>query len=321
MIDGPPIKERARGRWHGILPALGIDAKLLTGKHGPCPQCGGKDRFRWDDKDGTGSWICSQCGAGDGVSLVMKVNGIEFKEAVKRIEANIGSAPVRAAQKALSDEEVRARKNRLWTSCKPIAAGDTVAKYLANRGLDLAAYPPSLRCGSGVKYQDHADGKFGPASFHPAMVAMVTGKDGKPVTLHRTYLTGDGRKASLPAVRKLMGAPAKALQGAAVRLAPHEKVLGIAEGIETALAAAALHSVPCWAAINTALMASWEPPEGVEEVYVFADNDEHFAGLKAGGALANRLVATRGIRVTFALPERRGEDWNDVLQRERPRAA
>ena len=37
---------------------------------GTCPMCGGKDRFRFDDKGGRGTWICSQCGAGDEIELV-----------------------------------------------------------------------------------------------------------------------------------------------------------------------------------------------------------------------------------------------------------
>src|SRR5947199_194195 len=48
------ISETARGRWHGILPQLGISANLLRNRHGPCPMCGGKDRFRFDDWDGKG---------------------------------------------------------------------------------------------------------------------------------------------------------------------------------------------------------------------------------------------------------------------------
>lgn len=36
----------------------------LSGKHGPCPWCKGRDRFRVDDKDMSGSFICNQCGEG-----------------------------------------------------------------------------------------------------------------------------------------------------------------------------------------------------------------------------------------------------------------
>ena len=47
--------ELASGRWHGILTALGVPQEFLTGKHGPCPICGGKDRFRFDNKNGRGT--------------------------------------------------------------------------------------------------------------------------------------------------------------------------------------------------------------------------------------------------------------------------
>ena len=82
------------------------------------------------------------------------------------------------------------------------------------------------------------------ASF-PALLAMVLTHNGKPAGLHRTFLTAAGGKADVPATRKLLGTlPA----GAAVRLADHESLLGIAEGIETALSASMLFNVPCWSA-------------------------------------------------------------------------
>ncbi len=51
-----------------IFPAVGIQVKGK--KHQSCPLCGGIDRFRCDDKNGSGSWICNQCGAGNGYTLV-----------------------------------------------------------------------------------------------------------------------------------------------------------------------------------------------------------------------------------------------------------
>ncbi len=67
-------KERARGKWQSILPALGVSVRVIDGKHHPCPHCGGKDRFRFTDYGGTGGYICSQCGPGSGFDLLMKVN-------------------------------------------------------------------------------------------------------------------------------------------------------------------------------------------------------------------------------------------------------
>ena len=61
--------ERATGRWREILPQLGIETRFLVNRHGPCPLCGGKDRFRCDDRDGSGSYYCNQCGPGPGIML------------------------------------------------------------------------------------------------------------------------------------------------------------------------------------------------------------------------------------------------------------
>ncbi|HAU4420604.1 TPA: hypothetical protein JDY45_22925 [Citrobacter freundii] len=51
------ISAAARGKWPVILQMLRIDVPE-NGRHGPCPKCGGKDRFRLDDLDGRGTWIC-----------------------------------------------------------------------------------------------------------------------------------------------------------------------------------------------------------------------------------------------------------------------
>jgi putative DNA primase/helicase len=71
-VQREPLKDRAKGRWRNILPSLGIPSKALTNRHGPYPMCGGKDRFRFDDKGGRGTWFCSQCGGGDGIELVKR---------------------------------------------------------------------------------------------------------------------------------------------------------------------------------------------------------------------------------------------------------
>ena len=72
MGDRIDVRTAAQGRWRDILQSLGMDERSLSGKHGPCPMCGGKDRFRFDDKDGRGTYFCSGCGAGDGVKLDRK---------------------------------------------------------------------------------------------------------------------------------------------------------------------------------------------------------------------------------------------------------
>ncbi|PCH52631.1 MAG: hypothetical protein COC22_03800 [Flavobacteriaceae bacterium] len=92
----------AQGNWQAILTRFGADTSCLDGRHHPCPACGGTDRFRFDDNDGSGSHICSQCGAGDGFSLIQKMGGYaNFKEAAKAIDDLMGwsGEPLSSEQK------------------------------------------------------------------------------------------------------------------------------------------------------------------------------------------------------------------------------
>lgn len=145
------------------------------------------------------------------------------------------------------------------------------------------------------------------------MIAKVTAPDGKPCIIHRTYLTPDGQNLRVEGgnARKVMSGSIP--KGSAIRLMEHDKVLGIAEGIETAFAASRLFDVPVWAALNAGLLADWEPPEGVEEVAVFGDCDPGFAGQAAAFSLARRLAGKRGIRTSVHIPSTIGQDFNDVF--------
>ncbi len=55
-IDLLILKSAVQGRWPVLLQAAGIDAGFLQRRHGPCPVCGGKDRFRFTDREGRGTW-------------------------------------------------------------------------------------------------------------------------------------------------------------------------------------------------------------------------------------------------------------------------
>lgn len=97
------VIDLAQGHWPSILGSLaGLSADQLTDKHQPCPLCGGKDRYRFDDQDGSGSWFCNKCGgpqqaggAGNGIDLLMRRTGWTFAEAAKRIEQHLGIVPQR----------------------------------------------------------------------------------------------------------------------------------------------------------------------------------------------------------------------------------
>lgn len=295
----------ARGRWKGILMHVGVSEGFLSGRNCPCPFCGGTDRFRFLDKDGSGSWICNKCCdmPGTGMDFVMQHTGLSFKDAAARVDEIIRNVKPSAEKPKpeMTDDERRNILRSTWNEARPMAEGDLVSRYLASRGLEADTtelrFSPALRDGEG--------------GIRPAMVARVLNADGSRVaTLHRTFLRPDGlAKAEMPTPRKLM--PGEIPEGAAVRLGPIKEALGIAEGIETALAASEIFELPVWAAISSPMLVKWWPPEGVEEVFVFGDHDENYDGQAAAFGLAKRLMA-KGIRTTVRLPTRPG-DWNDEL--------
>jgi hypothetical protein len=81
----------ARGRWKDALLAIGVPEQLLNKRQQPCPFCGGRDRFQWKDYQGSGGFICRQCGNGDGFALLMKLYGWSFKEAAARVDEVMGA--------------------------------------------------------------------------------------------------------------------------------------------------------------------------------------------------------------------------------------
>ena len=309
MSERLDVRQIAQGRWRSILTALGIDERALSGKHGPCPMCGGKDRFRFDDREGRGTYFCSGCGAGDGVQLAMGITGLSFRDVAREVERIAGTVQPTTTRPERSDDDKLAALRRAFMASKPIERDDEACLYLAGRGLRLHDLPESIRTHSGMAYLD--DGKV--LGTFPAMLATITSPTGKAVSIHRTYIQG-GRKAPVPAPKKLMqGLP---LAGAAIRLTPISRTLGIAEGIETALAAAELFEVPTWSCISTAGIETFAPPEGVEHIVIFADHDENFAGHAAAYRAAHRL-ALKGYEVEVCIPPTVG-DWLDELNRQRP---
>lgn len=304
-------KDAAKGLWRGILMAMGVPGEALKNRHGPCPVCGGKDRFRWDNKDGQGTFICSHCGSGDGLKLAMLFTGRSFIEVAPEIDRIIRNERISPDKPAptYSPDQVRQWLREVAAQTVRITPGDVVDRYLHSRGIGDTTYPKALRYAAKLPTGD--------GGLFPAMVATVRAPDGSNATLHRTFLRPDGSGKADLGERARMLMPGDVPEGSAVRLCDDWSggVLGIAEGIETAMSAARLFEMPVWAGINTSLMRKFEPPEGCTELVVFADNDANFAGLSAAYQLAYRIACDnrRQIDVTVRCPDQVGWDWNDVL--------
>ena len=148
-------KDIAKGHWRQLLPQLGVDAKYLTGKHGPCPACGGKDRFRFTDRNDEGMYFCSACGANDGFKLAEIVTGKSFKQIADEISDILGQ-PTSGVKKVDSQLEVnRQAIKRIWeASCRP-SKGGPVSKYMETKFGRLQS----------VRVETGKDGRFAFVTF------------------------------------------------------------------------------------------------------------------------------------------------------------
>ena len=285
------IKEETFGRWADLYSHFGVE--VGTGEHRACVLCGGVDRFRVDGLEKNGEYLCGQCGAGTGVSLLMKYLSCDFKTVVWRIRAILGTV------QKVEPKEKRDPKpalNEMWKASTPLTGSDPVSKYLHGRGLVLQ--PENVRycaeCWNGDEKKKI-----------PAMVARVVNIQGKPVSLHRTYLDSHTKKL-MPGTEKLTKC--------AIRLFPPIKeTIGIAEGVESSIAATQITGIPCWAAMSSTILESFEPPEGIRKIVIFSDVDNNYVGQKAAYALANRLYGKDFIVEVELSPS--GTDWNDELIR------
>ena len=313
------IQDRMRGRWKPVLPLLGIGSQYLTGKHGACPLCPdhGKDRWRFDDRCGEGTWICTHCGAGNGVDLVMRFRAVPFVEAVKLLEQHIGAAPIVIPRSSKSESQResdhRDQMNYLWTQARPLDGQDLASRYLRARGIEILPAASAVRLIGDLPYWQDAKTKL----LLPVMLAKFAAPDGRSATLHRTYLSEPGKKADVEKPRQLM--PGRVPAGGAVRLAAQAETMGIAEGIETALAAAQIFGVRVWAALTAGALVKWQPPKGAKYFLIFGDNDENLTGQHSAYALGYRLK-NEGFHVEVRIPEEPGTDWNDAVAIGRPSA-
>lgn len=310
------VKAAAHGNWKDILARLGVDEKILNKRNQPCPLCGGTDRFQFTDKYGNGEYFCRGCGPGDGFKLLQACRGWDFATAFKEVEAQVGVGNFRtSAVSEPSSERMKKLAKRIWDEAKPIITGDEVDRYLAGRGLQMAEYPRSLRFHPKLGfYQPDAQGKSKKVRDYPGMLAAVQALDGHAITLHRTYLE-DGQKAAGIEAKKVLSS---GINGAAVRLAEATDELGLAEGIETALAVHIRTGKPIWATISAGNMEKILIPDSVRRVCIYADNDANseYDGQASAYVLARRLKKeqkkTGPREVEVFVPKTHGEDWADV---------
>lgn len=157
-LDIRTLKESARGRWPQVLASLGIDVPDNPKKHGPCPTCGGKDRFRFDDEEGRGTWFCNQCDpkAGDGFDLVQKVHCCDFKAAAELVHDALGGPSL-----ALHQPHTNGSKTMNGTLEKPVTIRTTPPDGLMGKTL----FPYTDELGQPCFYVQRIERPDGSKSF------------------------------------------------------------------------------------------------------------------------------------------------------------
>ena len=220
-------------------------------------------------------------------------------------------------------EEIKAREMRekhelienirkMWTTSVKPTPGSPVWNYLKSRGLN----PESSLIQNSIRESV----SFASGKELPVMLAEVRDREGVLITLHRTFLTEDGKKAPIENCKRLMKLPkGSSVSGCAISFGcTDEPVIGVAEGIETALSVAEATGYPCFAAVSANGVASFEPPTGTKVVLIFADKDASGTGQEAAEKARERL-ASQGFHAIVLLPQEeipvgaKGIDWNDVF--------
>jgi putative DNA primase/helicase len=347
-MNRSPDQQRAFDDWKAkalqadiLSEAVARGAKLKrVGREyaGPCPACGGRDRFVINLSKRV--FLCRGFGGGDAIAMVQHLDGCSFTQAC---EALTGEPPPNGQSKPLSaselaalherrrrseaaqrqreaaheahEENTRERAARIWGQTVPLP-GTLAEKYLLGFGLPVppGGWPDCLGFHPDLPYP-------GIGGRHPALIARVDDASGELTGIWREYIAADGGKAKVDNQKLGLGPVA----GGAVRLGGIGPKIGVAEGVRTAAAAWALigFTYPVWSCLSTAGLIGFEVPLGVDRIVIYSDSDqpmkkqggEYVAAVPAGRQAAQAMEARlrgAGVSCIVASEPPTGTDFLDV---------
>ena len=194
--------------------------------------------------------------------------------------------------------------NTLWRESNDIK-GTIAHSYLLRRNIEITS--DALRFHPNIS---HPGGEY-----YPAVLCKISDMFNKMIGLQRIYLTSRGEKINKKPTKAIVGN----LKGGSVKLAPLNEngVLGIAEGIETALSVTQALGIPVWATLGSSNMHSigLPPPSIIHTIKIYADNDDNEVGLNAMYKAGDVFTAEGYTVYSVPFPKHlNGSDYNDLLK-------
>lgn len=264
-----------------------------TGQHRlECPECrrGPKDKTLGlkIEADGSGVAHCFRCG-------YTESHHQDRAAAVRRMPTIKPTHKIDEPQHQRLSDWGKAQ----WAETKALSG--VALDYLMARHCCIPPLNSDLRWHPSLK---HRSGHVG-----PALVALITdAHTNEPLSLHRTWITATG-KADLETPR--LPLRNHSTKNGVIRLWPDDEVnvlLGVAEGIETALSLA-WAPMPVWSLIDAGHLAKFPVLDGIQTLVIAKDQDP--AGIAAAMTCAARWVTSaKQVFVT----RQTANDLNDVVK-------
>ena len=142
-------------------------------KFGPCPKCGGDDRFHIRHHQGRDYFFCRKCHEkrGDAIEFMRWMHGYTFPEAVRQLGGDPAKLTRTSAPKRLSEPQPVQPPNEQWRvraalfvdRCEAhiwTTAGHRARRYLNGRGLNDATIK-KYRLGLNPRYAKTPGGEWG----------------------------------------------------------------------------------------------------------------------------------------------------------------
>ena len=276
---------------------------------GPCPVCGGRDRFSINI--GKGLFNCRGCQVGgDVVKLVQHLDACDVGAAIAQFTGQASVSSVRRLEWREPQARIRAREfsevehfaaRAIWDGATD-PRGTVGEEYLRRRGLQL---PPEW-AGEVVRFHDAL---YFDMRRLPGLVALFRDAlTDAPRAIQRIFLEKNGERAG----RRVLGP----VRGAAIKLDGDAEVvegLCIGEGLETCMAARALGFKPVWAVGSAGAIQTFPVLPGIDALSILLETDDDGANERAALECARRW-AESSREVLLVTPLLVG-DMNDVALR------